>query len=134
VHTAEVPSPKSHVTDTGVAVAVTDSPGTAAVADTDFHALELSHVHVGTPTNCGRPTAGLAAIAGFGSARLLRAFAANVAGSGAAAAGAGGFVSQTCVVCVVAMPLLLIASGHVMSYQAPFCPLWAASEDPGCGT
>jgi hypothetical protein len=39
-----------HVTDVGVAVAVTDTPGTEAVADTGPHPLD-NHIHVGRFTS-----------------------------------------------------------------------------------
>ncbi|GAA2467529.1 hypothetical protein ACFPFX_11005 [Streptomyces mauvecolor] len=40
-----------HVTVRGIAVAVTDTPGTDAVFDTGLHIPGSSHIHVGTRTN-----------------------------------------------------------------------------------
>ena len=50
VHVTVLPSPMDHVTDVGVAVAVTDTPGTEAVADTGPHPLD-NHIHVGRFTS-----------------------------------------------------------------------------------
>lgn len=52
-----VPSPGCQVTDTGVAVAVTLSPGTVAVFDSGTHSAGLIHSQVGRFVSCqgGRP-------------------------------------------------------------------------------
>jgi len=57
-HTTVDPSPNVQVTDIGVAVAVTDSPGTDAVALTGAHDDRSSHSHVGTFTSCMRSGGG----------------------------------------------------------------------------
>ncbi|WTW93459.1 hypothetical protein OG216_08765 [Streptomycetaceae bacterium NBC_01309] len=44
------PFPIDQVADTGTAVAVTDTPGTDAVADTGPHTDPSTHNHVGTRT------------------------------------------------------------------------------------
>ncbi|GLY71368.1 hypothetical protein Atai01_79870 [Amycolatopsis taiwanensis] len=44
------PSPIDHDTEVGLATAVTDAPGTDAVADTGPHPLD-NHSHVGRFTN-----------------------------------------------------------------------------------
>lgn len=49
-HVTVVPSPIDHDTDFGVAVAVTDTPGTDAVADAGAHLL-ASHSQVGKFTS-----------------------------------------------------------------------------------
>lgn len=48
------PSPSDHTTSVGVAVATTDSPGTAAVADMGCQVLPSTHSQVGTPTSWAR--------------------------------------------------------------------------------
>ncbi|MEU0924579.1 hypothetical protein [Streptomyces malaysiensis] len=65
--TLDPPSPIDQSTDTGLATAVTDTPGTDAVADTFRQAPRSSHSHVGTVTNCS--SAGLALIFGEGNRR-----------------------------------------------------------------
>ncbi|MEV6602779.1 hypothetical protein [Kutzneria sp. NPDC051319] len=69
-----LPSPIDHVTDVGVAVAVTDTPGTETVADTVFHPPD-NHSQVGNDTNCS--PLGLAAMAGAGNCNCLRAISAS---------------------------------------------------------
>ncbi len=87
VQVTVLPSPIDHTTDVGVAVAVTDTPGTVAVADTGPQPLD-SHIQVGRLTNCS--PAGFAAIDGVGNRNWLRATCANCAGDGSGAApGAG---------------------------------------------
>src|SRR5450759_1924303 len=82
------PSPVCQVTRCGVAVAVTCSPGTAAVARTGAHG-PASHSQVGTCTSCSRPTAGLAWITGEPSPSCDSAAWASTAGAAAAPAAAG---------------------------------------------
>jgi hypothetical protein len=79
-----LPSPGCQVTDTGVAVAVTLSPGTVAVFDSGTHSAGLIHSHVGRFTSCKAACAGLERITGLGSPRVWRASAASTAGSGGA--------------------------------------------------
>jgi hypothetical protein len=118
-----------------VAVAVTDSPGTSALADTGAHTLRGKNSQVGTPTHWGLPTGGFEAIDGLGNTSLLRACAARTAGAGNTTAAGGGVVSHTIVVVVVAMFVpALIPSGHVIEYQAPFSPVCASRLSLGCGT
>lgn len=50
LHVTVLPSPIDHDTEVGAANAVTDTPGTEAVAETDPHPLK-SHIHVGRFTN-----------------------------------------------------------------------------------
>ncbi|MGW5053950.1 hypothetical protein [Actinokineospora sp. NPDC004072] len=50
VHVTFVPSPIDQVTEVGVAVAVTDTPGTEAVAVT-VRQPPSNHIHVGKLTN-----------------------------------------------------------------------------------
>ncbi|MBB5808851.1 hypothetical protein F4560_008619 [Saccharothrix ecbatanensis] len=73
------PSPIDHVTEVGVATAVTDTPGTEAVADTGAQPLD-NHIQVGKFTNWS-PT-GFAAILGEGNRSCLRAICASSAGEG----------------------------------------------------
>ncbi|WP_331773234.1 hypothetical protein OG948_58565 (plasmid) [Embleya sp. NBC_00888] len=58
------PSPIDHVTFRRVAVAVTDTPGTVAVADTGAHDAGAIHNQVGTFTICS--AMGFIAITGEG--------------------------------------------------------------------
>ena len=76
------PSPGCQVTETGVAVAVTLSPGTVAVFDSGTHSAGLIHSHVGKFVSCKAAWAGLERITGLGSPRVWRASAASTAGSG----------------------------------------------------
>ena len=62
-----LPSPGCQVTDTGVALAVTLSPGTVAVFDRGTHSAGLIHSHVGRFASCKASWAGLARITGLGS-------------------------------------------------------------------
>lgn len=75
-----LPSPSDQVTPVGRAVAVTDSPGTAAVAEAAPQAVRSSHNHVGKFTNC-RP-AGDSRIVGDGNRNWSYACLAIAAGSG----------------------------------------------------
>jgi hypothetical protein len=50
LHATECPSPIDHDTDVGVAVAVTDSPATAAGGDLTATHGPCNHNHVGIPT------------------------------------------------------------------------------------
>ncbi|WP_173130366.1 hypothetical protein [Kibdelosporangium persicum] len=74
MHVTVLPSPMDHDTEVGFAVAVTDTPGTEAVADTGSQPLD-SHIHVGKFTNWS--PAGFAEILGVGSCSLLRAISAT---------------------------------------------------------
>ena len=51
VHVTVDPSPSCHTARTGVAVAVTDNPATAAVADCGAHDPAVTDNHVGNPTS-----------------------------------------------------------------------------------
>jgi hypothetical protein len=75
------PSPIAQVTEVGVATAVTDTPGTEAVAETGPQPPD-SHIQVGRFTNWS--PAGFAAIDGEGSRSWLRAKRAISAGVTAA--------------------------------------------------
>ena len=68
-----LPSPGCQVTDTGVAVAVTLSPGTVAVFDSGTHSAGLIHSQVGKFVSCRAFWAGLERITGLGSPRVWRA-------------------------------------------------------------
>ena len=82
-----LPSPIDQDTEVGVAVAVTDTPGTVAVAEIGPHPLD-NHIQVGRLTSCS--PAGFAAIIGVGKRNWLRAICANCAGDGnGGAPGAG---------------------------------------------
>jgi hypothetical protein len=54
--TRVAPSPNRQVTETALALAVTDRPGTEAVALCDAHDDPEIHTHVGTPTTCSAGT------------------------------------------------------------------------------
>lgn len=62
-----LPSPGCQVTETGVAVAVTLSPGTVAVFDSGTHSAGLIHSQVGRFVSCKASWAGLERITGLGS-------------------------------------------------------------------
>jgi hypothetical protein len=62
------PSPVNHTTRVGVAVAVTLTPGTLAVADRGPHVASSTHNHIGSITNCGAGGGGLNSICGAGGA------------------------------------------------------------------
>src|SRR5262249_56503385 len=66
----------------GRAVALTDRPGTDAVADLEPHDEPSSHSHVGRNTSCAAGGAGFTRIAGSGRRRFLTASAARSAGFG----------------------------------------------------
>ena len=68
-----LPSPGCQVTDTGVVVAVTLSPGTVAVFDSGTHSAGLIHSQVGKFVSCRAFWAGLERITGLGSPRVWRA-------------------------------------------------------------
>src|SRR6202035_3260416 len=53
--------------DTGVAVAVTDSPGTCAVFDSGRQVAGATHIHVGSSVSCSAPGAGPATPTGQAS-------------------------------------------------------------------
>lgn len=78
------PSPITQNADTGVAVAVTDTPGTEAVADCGCHVARSNHSHVGNHTSC--VPAGLDAITGLGNRSRDRACSASSSGEGNGAA------------------------------------------------
>jgi hypothetical protein len=78
------PVARCQVTETGVAVAVTLSPGTVAVFDSGAHSAGLIHTQVGRLVSCKAFWAGLERITGLGSPRVWRASAASTAGSGGA--------------------------------------------------
>jgi len=127
VHVELEPSPHDQVTDTGVAVAVTDSPGTDAVADAAANTLLGNQLHIGTYTSWGWPGAGFVSISGFASFKFFAASAASTAGAGGAAVAVGAAGSHTTVVVVVAiLRPASMSSGHVIRYQAPFWPLCAS--------
>src|SRR5258708_6846175 len=77
-----LPSPGCQVTETGVAVAVTLSPGTVAVFDCGTHSAGLIHSQVGRLVSCKAFWAGLERITGLRSPRVWRASAASTAASG----------------------------------------------------
>ena len=70
------------VTLTGVAVAVTRSPGTTAVFDRGTHIARFTHSHVGRRTSCRSPGAGEDRITGLGSSRSRRAIWPSTPGGG----------------------------------------------------
>ena len=62
-----LPSPGCQVTETGVAVAVTLSPGTVAVFDSGTHSAGLIHSQADRFASCKAAWAGLERITGLGS-------------------------------------------------------------------
>ncbi|MEU5437702.1 hypothetical protein AB0G73_30600 [Streptomyces sp. NPDC020719] len=64
-HVTELPSPSLHTTSVGSACAITETPGTEAVADTRPHLPRSNHSHVGRLTSCS--PGGLVLISGEGS-------------------------------------------------------------------
>ena len=93
VQVTVVPLPIAHAADTGVAVAVTASPGTCAVFDCGCHTFAATHSHTGNLVSWSAPGAGEERITGSGSCRYFTASWASTpsAGStGAAPAGAPG--------------------------------------------
>ena len=86
VHDTVDPSPVDHDNVAGVAVAVTDAPGTAAVADRGAHPERSTHNHVGNRTNWISAGFGDDLITGTGNVNALRAHCANTTGAGGAAA------------------------------------------------
>ncbi|MFD5696488.1 hypothetical protein [Streptomyces lasiicapitis] len=83
MHVTELPSPSFQTTLLGRATASTETPGTAAVADTRRQAPRASHNQVGKFTSCS--LAGFVLICGAGSRSWLRACCATCAGDGAGA-------------------------------------------------
>ncbi|WP_158073295.1 hypothetical protein [Amycolatopsis sp. CB00013] len=83
-HDTVLPSPITQATPVGVAVAVTDTPGTEAVADCGRHIARSNHNHVGSRTNW--VPAGLEPITGLGNRSCDRARSANSSGEGSGAA------------------------------------------------
>src|SRR5882757_5236118 len=122
-HVTERPSPNAHTTEVGRATAVTDTPGTDAVADTGPQPARSTHSQVGRPTNCS-PAAGFTSIRGDGSPNWLYATWASSAALGSATA--PGF----CVASGIHTGGRYTASRtppcvHLYTYQAP--------ESPGVG-
>ena len=78
-HTTRPPSPISHTTRTGVAVTVTDTPGTDTVDDCAAHDAASTHNQLSRFTTWS--STGFIAIAGAGNGRYLAASAASSAGS-----------------------------------------------------
>ena len=64
------PSPIRQVAETGVAVAVTLSPGTEAVFDREAHAAWVIHNQVGKPVSCKSPGAGEDRMTGLGRTQV----------------------------------------------------------------
>ena len=85
-----VPSPIAHDADTGVAVAVTASPGTCAVLDCGCHTFAATHSHTGNLVSCSAPGAGEERITGSGSCRYFTASWASTPGAGSTGAPPGG--------------------------------------------
>jgi hypothetical protein len=82
------PSPIDHTTRTGVALAVTTTPGTLAEADLDRpHQAGSTHNHVGNNTNCGARAGGFTTTTGRGNTNLDAATRPNAAGPGASESG-----------------------------------------------
>ena len=67
VHDMLAPSLVRNVKPTATAVAVTDNPGTDAVAEREPHEPGSSHTHIGRFTNCGAGAGGFNRITGTGS-------------------------------------------------------------------
>ncbi|MFY1674044.1 hypothetical protein ACN27G_29510 [Plantactinospora sp. WMMB334] len=77
----DVPSPNPQTTFVGVAVAVTDRPGTDAVADRAAHDVS-THNHTGTYANTlTLDASGFVRIAGAGNRSLARAARASSSGA-----------------------------------------------------
>ena len=89
VQVTVVPSPIAHAADTGVAVAVTASPGTCAVFDCGCHTFAATHSHTGSRVSCSAPGAGEERITGSGSCRYFTASWASTPGAGSTGAAAG---------------------------------------------
>ena len=105
-----VPSPISHRTRVGVAVAVTDTPGTDAVAVRAPHVVGSTHSHTGTRTSRSTFGLGFARIRGDGNGRSADARRANTAGFTAS----GGFAIHC-----GAVPSTLPPVPQMYEYQAP---------------
>jgi hypothetical protein len=126
----DVPSPNDQTAETGIAVAVTETPAAVAVADRGDQDDAPAHTHIGTPISSGLPGTGLDPITGLASWSSAAACAANCPGVGADAG--GGFVSHTSVLVEVkAVPLELSASTQDIVYHAPFCPAWVSVPAEG---
>jgi hypothetical protein len=82
LHDTVAPSLVVSVNRAGTAVAVTDNPGTDAVADRDPHEPPSNHTHVGSPTNCGAGGAGFNRITGAGNRSAFTAASAKTAALG----------------------------------------------------
>jgi len=70
-HVTLPPSPIDHITDTGVAVAVTDAPPADALAVTGTHDEAGTESHSGIPTSSGRVLGGLKTSVGAGGFNCL---------------------------------------------------------------
>src|SRR5271155_5100793 len=77
-----VPSPRFHVTEVGDAIAVTDSPGTAAVAVIECQPPSESHSQVGRSTSWSASVDGEALMVKLGIESCLTACSASIAGVG----------------------------------------------------
>ena len=116
VHTTVDPSPICHTTRTTRAVAVTDTPGTAAVADTGPHVCgdTAVHNHTGRPTRPVLPCCGAIPITGPRSGNNDTARAANIAGVAPTPPNPGGGVGSH-----NHPPPLPPDPGQVATYTAP---------------
>ncbi|MGH3738877.1 MAG: hypothetical protein ACRDT6_25250 [Micromonosporaceae bacterium] len=68
-----MPSPVEITIFVGVAVAVTDRPGTDAVADRAVHTARSTQIHVGRCTSCRAGGAGFSRTVGAGTRNRLTA-------------------------------------------------------------
>ena len=82
VQVNDVPSPAENTTFVGVAVAVTDMPGTDAVAVRGPHDDGSSHTQLGNRTNCATGGIGFNRIAGAGGRSAFTACSASSASPG----------------------------------------------------
>jgi hypothetical protein len=125
LHTTVDPSPNDQVTDIGEAVAVTDSPGTDAVALTGVHAPWSSHNHVATFTSCMRSGGGDVTTRGPGNENWFTAWRASTSGAGNGAALPAG--THTIPPAVPAnVPLV-----QLTRYQAPASPACCSTDAGG---
>ncbi|MEU2610653.1 hypothetical protein ABZ570_03570 [Micromonospora sp. NPDC007271] len=119
-----LPSPKDQRTFVGVAVAVTATPGTDAVADRAPHVTESTHNHTGTRTSTNGAVPGFVRIFGAGRRSRDRAVCASAAGSTP-----GGSSSHTGVPCEPSP-----SPTHVHAYQPPSGPFPAGGgRSPSTG-
>ncbi|PWU54621.1 hypothetical protein DLE60_29540 [Micromonospora globispora] len=103
-----MPSPGRHTTRTGVAVAVTDIPGTDAVAERLPHVEGSTHHHTGSCASTPAAALGFLRIAGAGSRSRDTATRASASGSATCPSAS----HTTCCEPTPSCP-------HVCSYQAP---------------